>query len=872
MLEGRCYEREAVPYKGFDAVADALSRYLGRQPVEDAAALLPRDVPSLIRLFPALGRVPVVARATGRAPVPDPVESKRRALAALTELLARISDRQPLVVTIDDLQWSDRDSVALLHNLVGGAEPPAILLLGTYRVENEQTSGALVELLGALEAAPRFIDLGALAAAETLALARRLLEGGDNAANTAEAIVSESGGSPFFVEALAHHARSTEREATGVAGMLAARVECLSRDALRLLEVICVFARPVAQSTAAVAAGLPKSSGKAIDELRAAGTVRTGGVDGSDHVAPYHDRIRESVVARLAPQQLALLHARIADVLEDAEHADLEALAIHHLAAGRTERAAGYAERAGLVAFDAMAFDRAARAYSMALELVDHAREHERRLQRALADALKNAGRSAEAASAYQLAAADAHPSERLELQRLAAERLLVCGRIDEGLEAFTVVLDQLGIPNPSSRGRTIASMLARRLRIRLRGLQFEETAASEIDPKERLRIDACASIVAGLTWVDALRGTALQALHLLLALNAGEPRRVAKALIQALVISAMEGGPAKRRTDGLLEQTRALVERDGDPELLGLFTVSAGAQCYLEGRFAEGAELLERAEDILRHQCVGQVFERTNAQLYGLLCLYFLGDTEALLQRLPALVSEARALDDRLTETVLRTRFTHVALLAADEPEAALADVRDAIGRWSHQGFHTEHGFALIGEVESLIYAGQGEAALDLVQARWPQLASSGVLRVLQLARIECLHLRARAALAAASERPPAERQPLLQIARREARSIEREAMHWSTPLALLLQAGEAGAKGDDPGASAALEDAETGLQNAGLGLYALAAQRRRGELIGGDRGRALADEADARMAARQIRDPSRMTRMLAPGFLPRG
>ncbi len=509
VLEGRCYEREAVPYKGFDAVADALSRYLGRQPIQDAAALLPRDVPSLIRLFPALGRVPVVARATGRAPVPDPVESKRRAIAALTELLARISDGQPLVVTIDDLQWSDRDSVALLLNLVTCAEPPAMLLLGTYRAENEQTSGALVELLGALGSAREVIDLGALDAADTLALARQLLAGSDDDTKTAEAIVSESGGSPFFVEALAHHARSTEQDATDVSSMLAARVEGLSRDALRLLEVICVLARPVAQSTAAAAAGLSKSSGKAIDELRAAGTVRTGGVDGSDHVSPYHDRIRESVVAGLAPAQLGMLHKQIADVLEQAEHPDLEALATHHLAAGRTDRAADYAERAGLVASDAMAFDRAARAYTMALDLVDHERDHERRLQRALADALKNAGRSADAASAYQRAADGADPGERLELQRLAAERLLVCGRIDEGLEVFTGVLDELGIPNPTSRGGTIAAMLARRLRIRLRGLQFKETAASEIDPKERLRIDTCASIVGGLTWVDALRGTA---------------------------------------------------------------------------------------------------------------------------------------------------------------------------------------------------------------------------------------------------------------------------------------------------------------------------------------------------------------------------
>jgi hypothetical protein len=49
---------------------------------------------------------------------------------------------------------------------------------------------------------------------------------------------------------------------------------------------------------------------------------------------------------------------------------------------------------------------------------------------------------------------------------------------------------------------------------------------------------------------------------------------------------------------------------------------------------------------------------------------------------------------------------------------------------------------------------------------------------------------------------------------------------------------------------------------------LNAAAARRRLGILIGGDRGRALATEADACMASEQIRNPCRMTAMLAPGF----
>jgi hypothetical protein len=50
-------------------------------------------------------------------------------------------------------------------------------------------------------------------------------------------------------------------------------------------------------------------------------------------------------------------------------------------------------------------------------------------------------------------------------------------------------------------------------------------------------------------------------------------------------------------------------------------------------------------------------------------------------------------------------------------------------------------------------------------------------------------------------------------------------------------------------------------------MALFAAAARRCRGELLGGEAGRALVAEADAWMAAQSIRDPDRMARMLAPG-----
>src|SRR5262249_10332457 len=51
LLTGRCYERERVPFKGIDSLIDDISRHLRRLRSVEAAALMPRDVFALARIF-----------------------------------------------------------------------------------------------------------------------------------------------------------------------------------------------------------------------------------------------------------------------------------------------------------------------------------------------------------------------------------------------------------------------------------------------------------------------------------------------------------------------------------------------------------------------------------------------------------------------------------------------------------------------------------------------------------------------------------------------------------------------------------------------------------------------------------------------------
>ncbi|WP_437510187.1 protein kinase domain-containing protein [Sorangium sp. So ce1099] len=150
VLEGRCHEREQVPHKALDGAIDALSRYLVRIPRPEAAALMPRGVASLARVFPVLARVPAVSEAPGGPGDESEARLRERASAALRDLLGRISDRRPVIVLIEDAHWGDADSASLLAEIMAPPDPAVILLILACRTDGAGQG----PLLDALRARP----------------------------------------------------------------------------------------------------------------------------------------------------------------------------------------------------------------------------------------------------------------------------------------------------------------------------------------------------------------------------------------------------------------------------------------------------------------------------------------------------------------------------------------------------------------------------------------------------------------------------------------------------------------------------------------------------------------------------------------------
>jgi hypothetical protein len=858
ILEGRCYERERVPYKTLDTVIDALTGVLLALPAARLEEVLPRDIAALARLFPVLRRVDAVAGKVLGALLPaDAAEVRRRAFAALRVLLRGLAAIAPLVIAIDDLQWGDADSAAFLAELIHHPEPVPLLLVLIHR--DDAAGAAVIDAVrlpraGIRPGDTRVVEVGPLGQAEARQLVRALGGDGDG-----DALVREGRGHPLF---LAELARARGAGVASLEQLITRRIDSLPASAAALLRAVAVAARPVLADQAARAAGLP-GLGSELAVLRAERLVRVrhGGAGHGPVVEPYHDRIRAAAVASLGSALPAMHEALALGFEASAGKGDLEGVVEHWLAAGRPERAAAFAMRAGEAAEETLAFHRAAELYALAVQHGTGSADEKRQLQCRRGKALTNAGALEQAALAYGAAAEGAPPDEALDLERLRMEQVLRRGRMEEGVALARALLARIGIRLPLTGRGVLPALLVERLRLRLRGFQHRVRAEAEV-PRELLqRVDVLGSAAGGLAFVAPAAGTLLQARFLRLALDAGEPKRLIVALGMELAFVGTAGAAARRRVEVLAALLREVLGDSQDPGSVGFATCCEGLALFLAGRWREALRCMEAGLK-LRDQGIGKRWEINVAELYITSALYYLGETRELARLVPLLLRDAVERGDVYAQHGLRGWRSNIAWLVMDRPVEARAHV-DAVAdeRPPREGFHLQHYYELLAQAQIDLYEGAPDAAWRRIEAGWKPLSRSFLLRI-QSVRVEATFLRARVALAL--DGPAAPR--AMAVARRAARALEREGAPWATAHALQLRAGIALATGDREAAEAALGAAERACASADMALHAAVLRLRRGELHGGVAGAAWSAEARAAMAAQAIVDPDAMARVLCP------
>jgi hypothetical protein len=193
---GRCYERdEPFPYLPFVQIIEAMlsqapSREDFRRQIGDNAAELAQLLPRLRRILPDIPET---------TELPDPLK-RRYLFQSVTEVLERAARTRPLLLILDDLQWADESTLALLTHLANRIAQLPMVIIATYRDENSEDNPALTRTLEELIRRGirplKLIGLSRNCVAQMLdELSQRHIPEG-----VVNALLVESNGIPLFVE------------------------------------------------------------------------------------------------------------------------------------------------------------------------------------------------------------------------------------------------------------------------------------------------------------------------------------------------------------------------------------------------------------------------------------------------------------------------------------------------------------------------------------------------------------------------------------------------------------------------------------------------------------------------------------------------
>ena len=855
VLEGRCFEREQVPFKMLDGVIDMLTGAILALPPGEIEQLAPRDLPALVRLFPVMRRIKRFGELAAAGAPADPGELRRRGFAGLRALLARLARIRPVVVFVDDAQWGDADSASVLAELVHQTDAQ---LLAIVAHRPEDYLGMVARLKHPPPGTPRRgdlreLELGGLPDDDALALVRQLAADPTRAA----AVVRAGAGNPLVLAELARQPQ-LPADAT-IDDLVRARVTRLPPDVQAMLAVSSIAGRPIPIEIAAQAAGVVGGHDEA-SRLAAERLATIRRVGEQLILQPAHDHVRVAVVAGLDPEAKALWHEALARAFESVGDVDSQAVVEHWLAAGYPANAAHHAVAAAAHAEQALAFRRAAELYRIALDYGPWDASGQRDLLRQQASALACAGQLDEAAACYGHAAQLLADDEAIDCERLRIEALLRRGRLDDALPAADRLLAHIGVRSPLGKAMSRTRLAAHWMHQKLRGLEFTPRAATDVAPAELYRIDVLHSIVSGLAFADPALGRVLQSELLRHALDAGEPVRVCLALAQELCYAAAAGSRTWNVVEVVGARLVAIAAGVGQPYVIGLARTALGIASYMGGRWREARGHLEAGLAALHEHGPGVRWELDIGEGYWLASLYYLGEWREQLRQSSLLLRDALERGDVVAQLAVRSGRGNLAWLIAGKPDEARAQL-DAAERSLAPGFHLPHVLAVQAACNIELYRGEAAAAARRLDAAWPDIERIGALRLQQL-RIELQLLRARVALADTS-RPLDER---TRLARTIAEDLVKEGAPWAIGLGLVARAAAQAARGERAAALATLGAAEEQLVACDMIGWLHVARLRRGALEGGPGGAARAAAARDVLADLGAADPDAVASLLAP------
>jgi len=361
VLVGECVElaEGELPYGPLVA---ALRPLIGQMDSGPLAILHPSARTALGRLWPQLAD-------DGNGANPGEF-AQGQLFEAVHRLIATSAAERPLALVVEDLHWADRSTRDLLAFLIRNSRGERVLFVASYRTDEVHRRHPLHPFVSELERSGRAERI-ALPPFDEPELREQLagILGEEPEQRLVRRLMERSEGNPFFVEELLAAADAGVLPDSLLDALLA-RVERLSEDARRTLQVAAAVGRPVEHPLLAAVSELDEAALREALRDAASQRILVPTEDGTAYVF-RHELLREAVYTDLLPGERTALHAALAEAL--AEDGSASELAHHWHAAGRFSLAFRASLDAAAQAQGVHAYAEAQRHYERALELYDRA-------------------------------------------------------------------------------------------------------------------------------------------------------------------------------------------------------------------------------------------------------------------------------------------------------------------------------------------------------------------------------------------------------------------------------------------------------------------------------------------------------------------
>ena len=359
---------------------EQLNRVIGYYPAEVA------------KLVPELGQK---LRAIPQSFPISPEQEQNRLFEAVSQFITNISRETPLLVVLDDLQWTDPSSLLLLHYLARDVQKTPLLLFGAYRSTDIDSKHPLTPVLAELkrERLPQSVSLKRMSLEDTSEMIRQILEQDDIVPEFCRLVYDKTRGNPFFVEEVIESLKEegvVYREGNRwkikevseiefpetIKNVVKARIGRLDEDCQNVLTMASFVGNDFTlEALQGVTGANEDRLGKIVDGLLKTGLLKHREVRGED-VCSFADIIvRDVVNEEVGTYERKKLHGVVGAALEKVYAAKIDEhlgeLASHFLESGDKERALGYFLKAADKAAKIYANSEAASYFQSALKLLE---------------------------------------------------------------------------------------------------------------------------------------------------------------------------------------------------------------------------------------------------------------------------------------------------------------------------------------------------------------------------------------------------------------------------------------------------------------------------------------------------------------------